>query len=508
MNILTFAPFGYEGTIVNVETDIRDGVPAVDIVGLADNCVIVARERVKAAVINSGLLLPAKRILMSLSPADCRKTGEMFDLPMALSLLVKEYNIKPLKDRSVFAYGELTLHGELRPVRGVYAALCSAIENNAKYAVISKANIEEVGDLGKKIKIFPADNLKEAFNAIEHEGLFEPVQELVSKNNDVEEVDNVLFPKTEPLVEDVKGIKNAVAAAIIAAAGGHNLLVAGENGNEKTLLMQAVQSITPALTEEEVSSVRKIYSLAGLYNNNSNIPPFRMPHQTVTIEGMCGGGTDLAPGEISLAHNGILFLDEAAEFRTSVLQMLRVPLESGQVTLCWAGRSTSFPARFQLLIATGTCPCGSFGSSDRVCLCSKHSIELYWKKFSQPLIDRIDLRIIPDGNEDEVNCYTTEQARHLVATAYKTQIARQGKKNALLTIDEVENFCIDLLSEKAKEIYGKIDDGVSYSPRALNSILKVSRTIADMNSRELIFSEDIKEAIQLRQKTPVESATI
>ncbi|MDE5898478.1 MAG: ATP-binding protein, partial [Treponemataceae bacterium] len=338
------------------------------------------------------------------------------------------------------------------------------------------------------------------------------------------EIHHVLFPTVAEDGEfgDIVGQKALVRALQLAAAGGHNLIAVGAPGCGKTMALQKFPALLPVLTPEEAQPVTRILSLAGLLPPSEplvRIPPFRMPHQTASIEGMCGGGPQCRPGEISLAHNGVLFLDEAAEFKTSVLQMLRVPMESGSVTLCRAGRSTVFPANFQLLMAANPCPCGNYGSEAKLCLCSARSIELYWKKFSAPLLDRIDIRVSVENENgagrrsdshgfrssaeagaflERRDCrLTTAALREEVARAVFMQRTRQGKRNAKLSAGEVAEHCA--LYGAAEQALDAAVGRYGLSPRAVSSCRKVARTAADMAGRTDISAADIREAVFFRQ---------
>jgi magnesium chelatase family protein len=297
----------------------------------------------------------------------------------------------------------------------------------------------------------------------------------------------------------------------IAASGGHNLLAYGPPGCGKTLALQRFSSLLPCLESEESLSVTRIYSLAGLLPPKSSLikkRPFRIPHHSASLEGMIGGGINCRPGEISLAHNGVLFLDEAAEFRTSVLQSLRVPIESGKVTLSRAGRHTVFPAEFQLLIATNPCPCGNFGSDTKICVCSAHAVEQYWKKFSGRLLDRMDIRV-PVFNssenilaedkkqENEQISFSTEFLRKEIATAIKVQKSRQGKLNARLLPEEINYYC--KLDEECNDFMNSQIKKYDFSARGVHSCIKLARTIADMQESYAIRLEDLKEAVSYRK---------
>lgn len=309
--------------------------------------------------------------------------------------------------------------------------------------------------------------------------------------------------------DDLKGHNyNAMKFAMtVAVAGRHNILDFGSPGCGRSLLMTKFPLLMPKLTADEKESVKRIYDLAGLSTIvESDNRPFRMPHQTSSIEGMCGGGVNCRPGEISLAHNGMLFLDEAAEFRTSVLQMLRVPLENHQITLCRAGRTTIYPAKFQLAMSVNSCPCGNYGNKERICLCSARSIEQYWKKFSGPLLDRVDIRI--NFNEDYTKeemtdkfSFTLDELRDKIAMAQTIQYERQGKLNADLVESEMERFCH--LSNDALKALDAFCDVSGISTRGRKSLIKVARTLADFDESDTINKEHMSLALALRDDTPI-----
>ncbi len=518
MQIYSFSPFGYEGSLVTVEVDLRRGIPAIDLVGLADGAVKEARERMQAAIRNSGFDFPPERILISLSPADLKKEGAGFDLPIALAVLcAKQENDEnsenlpnPTKENpSILIMGELELSGKIRSVRGVHAAAATAASAGILRCIVPCANADEAREVSG-MKVFGADTLEEAFAALSNPEVFTERKRNATNNKEeipegAELVGGVLFQKVTPELEFsfVKGQKKLIRALQIAAAGGHNLIAVGAPGCGKTLCLQKMPALLPLLTVEEAQPVTRILSLAGLLSPKQPLvrfPPFRMPHQTASIEGICGGGPLCRPGEVSLAHNGILFLDEAAEFRTTVLQMLRVPLESGRITISRAGRSTVFPAAFQLLMAANPCPCGNFGSETKLCLCSARAIEMYWKKFSAPLLDRVDLRVSvanESENAKKDNSISTSELRVGIAKAVLIQRKRQGKKNARLSPMEIAEFC--KVSEQNRAILDKSAERFGLSPRAISSCLKTARTIADMEESNEIKDVHIKEAIELRK---------
>ena len=488
-NIYSFSPFGYEGSLVNVEVDLRRGIPAVDVVGLADGAVKETRERVRSAVINSGFEFPSERVLISLSPADLKKEGAGFDLPVALGIL-NEKEDSSFIEENVLVMGELELSGRVRAVKGIHAACSTASASGIQYAVVPKANFEEACSV-QGLKVVGVESLEEAVTALKDVTCFGKAFEIKEESSE-----SISF--SDEADENVDGLqlpKRLIRAIEIAAAGKHNLLITGRPGCGKTMAVQRlIPLVTPNLTVDEAQSVTRIWSLAGLMKSTEPLvrkTPFRIPHQTASIEGICGGGPNCRPGEISLAHNGVLFLDEAAEFRSSVLQMLRVPLESHTITLSRAGRSTTYPANFQLIMATNPCPCGNYGSKEKICLCSAKSVEMYWRKFSAPLIDRVGLILNMDDSEEKCSVDIEELRKH-IKTAFEIQRKNPAYNNNLSPWD---------LSEKAKlsdEAMNILDSWVikhDVGTRRESNILKVSLTIANMDGREIISKDDVLEAI-------------
>ncbi len=529
MKVVSYSPFGYEGALVSVEVDLRRGIPAIDLVGLADNAVKESRERMRSAIVNSGFDFPPERVLISLSPADVKKEGAGFDLAIALAVLDAKTSLEEEKntektgnlsfDDGILVMGELELSGKIRAVRGVHAAVSTACENGIQYCIVPKENELEAKALSE-MDVYGVESLVDAKKALENivekkavETLTScPGSEKVARKTKAPEEEVSFGPVPSGLdFSDIAGQRNLVRALQIAAAGGHNCLVYGPPGCGKTLALERFPYLLPLLTEDEAREVTRIYSLAGILPRNRTLirdPPFRRPHQSASLEGIAGGGPHCMPGEISLAHNGVLFLDEAAEFRTSVLQTLRVPLENRRITLSRAGRHTTFPAKFQLMVATNPCPCGNYGSEDKLCLCSVRSVEQYWKKFSAPLLDRIDIRVnvcqeagaLVDvaGSDPETHSRTvsTGELRLDIGRAVETQRKRQGKANALLTPEEVDYYC--KMDESATEILSDAVSRNDFSARAVHSCIRLSRTIADMEGSYGISGKHMSEAVRLR----------
>ena len=477
--IYSFSPFGYDGSIVSVEVDLRHGIPATDIVGLSDGAVKETRELVQSAIRNSGLEYPSERVLISLSPVDLKKEGAGFDLPIALGILQKNFT------ENVLVMGELVLSGAIRPVRGVYSACTDALARGIQYAIVPTENLNEALETG--IRAFGCDTLYDAYKL--------PEDLFTRKIATVDSYDNTISFREPDEKLSIKMTEKEMLALVVGASGRFNMLFFGSPGCGKTMLMQYMAYLTPTLTEEESKSVKRIYSLAGYGNKDENkvYPPFRIPHQTASIEGIYGGGSNCRPGEISLAHNGVLFLDEAAEFRSSVLQMLRVPLENKTITLSRAGRYTTYPANFQLLMACNPCPCGNYGSKNKICLCSAKSVEQYWKKFSDPLLDRIPIRLHIDPSEGVRKTYSLEEIQSYVKKA--TEKSREiGTSFRDLTVEQIQ----EMIPVNVFERLTKISDEYGWSKRRQFDLYRVWITIVSAfgDSEEKYFA-DIDKAVEL-----------
>ena len=477
--IYSFSPFGYDGSIVSVEVDLRHGIPATDIVGISDGAVKETRERVQSAIRNSGLEYPSERVLIALSPADLKKERNGFDLSIALGILQKQFT------EDVLVMGELELSGCIRPVRGVNAACSTALSSGIQYAIVPTANLGEA--LATGIKAIGCDTLSEAFNL--------PEELSTRKIASVGGYDETISFREPDEKLSIKMTEKEMLALVVGASGRFNMMFFGSPGCGKTMLMQYMQYLTPSLTEEESKSVKRIYFLAGYGNKDENkiYPPFRTPHQTATIEGICGGGPNCRPGEISLAHNGVLFLDEAAEFRSSVLQMLRVPLENKTITLSRAGRCTTYPANFQLLLALNPCPCGNYGSKDKICLCSAKSVELYWKKLCGPLLDRVSIRLHIDQSEGERKEYTLEDLQSYVKRATE-ESRRIGTSFRDLTVEQIQ----EMIPVNVFERLTKIAEKYGWAGRRRFDFYRVWITIVSaFGDSEEKYLEDIDKAVEL-----------
>ena len=477
--IYSFSPFGYDGSIVSVEVDLRHGIPATDIVGISDGAVKETRERVQSAIRNSGLEYPGERVIISLSPADLMKEGSRFDLPIALGVVQKNFK------EDVLILGELELSGRIRPVSGVYAACTAALANGIQYAIVPTANLGEA--LATGIKAIGCDTLCDAYKL--------PDALSTRKIASVDSYDNTISFREPDEKLSIKMTEKEMLALVVCASGRFNMMFYGSPGCGKTTLMQYMQFLTPSLTEEQAQSVKRIYSLAGYGSKDENkvFPPFRTPHQTATIEGICGGGPNCRPGEITLAHNGVLFLDEAAEFRSSVLQMLRVPLENKTITLSRGGRTTTYPANFQLLLAMNPCPCGNYGSKDKICLCSAKLVDMYWKKIGEPLLDRVPIRLHIDPEEGERKEYSLEDLQSYVRKATEKSRAI-GTSFRDLTIEQIQ----DMLPVYVYERMTKIADEYGWFERRRYDLYRVWITIVSaLGHSEEKYFEDIDKAVEL-----------
>lgn len=511
MEIASFARLGYEGEIIKVEADLRRGIPAIDIVGLPDGAVREARERMRAAIRNSGLDFPKERILINLCPADLKKEGSSFDLPIALAVLASaEQSDTSEKKSTIMILGELELCGRVRPVRGILAAISRGLASGIKLFIVPEQNLAEARLLNQG-QIEGAGNLAEAVQKYQRLCATQTMapSQLPGKTDTDHKQEKITWSKIERGYEDVRGQEKLIRGIEIAAAGGHHLIAYGPPGCGKTLSLSRFQSLLPDLDTNMAMTVTRIHSIAGILHapdfDGSNPliqrPPFREPHQNASLEGIVGGGKNYLPGEISLAHGGVLFLDEAAQFRSSVLQALRTPLETGCVTLSRAGRADTYPAQFQLLMAVNPCPCGNFGSAGRTCTCTPDMVEKYWKRMTAPLLDRIDIRVAldsPDGKSliQTQGGFNTENLRKEITCARIAQ-QKRGKLNARLEPSEIEKICH--LSQNSQVLFAKSMEIARLSGRGGHALLKVARTIADLEGAVHIQDEHILEAIQFRR---------
>ena len=499
--IYSEALYGIEGIPIVIEVNISEGLPKFDVVGLPDQAVNEAKERVIAAINNSDRFFPPKRITINLAPADIKKTGSMYDLAFALGILSSSAQVffSDSMEETIIL-GELALDGSVREVKGIFSMLLNAKELGIKNAIIPFNNMEEANII-EGLNLYPVKTLKEAIDAAEGKKAY-----IVSEgrfNFDTSDDETIDF-------SDVKGQEYAKRAAMIAAAGGHNFIMIGAPGCGKTLIAKRIPTILPPLTFEEALEVTKIYSSYGLLSKNMPIikkRPFRIPHHTSSYVSLVGGGRNIKAGEITLAHNGVLFLDEFVEFQSSALQTLREPMEEKIITISRANGSISFPANFTLIAAMNPCPCGYYGDEKHTCRCSDIARKKYIAKLSGPILDRIDISIevrAVDYNKmtSKTDGESSKSMRKIVTKARKIQ-EKRFKENSLkifsnssMGIKDTEKFCI--LDDKARNLLNLAMERFSMSARSYNKILKVSRTIADLEEKEIIGVDHITEALQYR----------
>jgi len=492
---------GIDAYIVEVEIDVSFGIRAFSIVGLPDTAVQEARERVRLAIRNSNLEFPTQRITINLAPADIKKEGPSFDLPIALGILAATEQVnKESLDKFIFV-GELSLDGSIRKVDGVLPVAITCKKKGKEGIVLPEINAKEAS-LVEGIKVFAMKNLSETVEFLNNNLAKEPYSAEVKDTS----LDN---PNYSIDFTDVKGQEHAKRALEIAAAGAHNVLMVGPPGAGKTMLARRLSTILPEMSWEEAIETTKLFSVTGLLPKEFPLlttRPFRSPHHTISHAGLVGGGTYPKPGEVSLSHHGVLFLDELPEFHRDVLEVLRQPLEEGVVTISRAATSVSYPASFMLVAAMNPCPCGFFGDPIKQCNCTPPQIQRYLRKISGPLLDRIDIHIeVPRLNYEKLtdkggSKEVSSQIRHRVKRARLIQQKRFGKRgfycNAQMQSRDVREFC--LIPSSAKDLLRQAVNQLGLSARAYDRVLKLSRTIADLEEREEIETPDIAEAIQYR----------